>query len=565
MATTNATTSIGSLLFTEARDFLLGKEGRHVTLSDLAGKTVGLYFSGHWCPPCRGFTPQLATVYKEIVAQGKAFEIVFVSSDRSQHDFDEYFNEMPWIALPYDDRDTKQKLSDLYKIQGIPSLVILGPDGTTLTEDGRECIDEYGAKAFPFTPEHIGAFKAEAEREHAEMVANQCAKVLLCTPTRDWVLGAGGAHVEVASLHGTPLGILFSMDHPQCRGFDATVRKTYETLKAQNKPFQIVEISLDEAAPASVPEVPWLYVPHDHALANKLAKFFELYTLPTMIVLDAAGKTATTEGAAAVQDFGAEAYPFTTTVIDALRAAKAEKLKIARENQTLASLLTTPSRDYVINGAKEHVLVSSLADNERIGIYFSGHWCGPCRAFTPILASVYKELKAAGKKFEVIFVSSDRSQEDFDSYFAEMPWLAIPFTDREAKATLGDHFEIEGIPTLILLDSAGKNVSLSANDLVSGGKAEAFPWTPEKMEEARIAKEKLMATLPKWIKHAEHEHPLELCPSVYRGMYRCNVCRQVGEGYAYHCVPCQFDSHPECAKGMPACDPPATPPTTGSS
>ena len=25
---------------------------------------IGLYFSAHWCPPCRGFTPVLSEFYK---------------------------------------------------------------------------------------------------------------------------------------------------------------------------------------------------------------------------------------------------------------------------------------------------------------------------------------------------------------------------------------------------------------------------------------------------------------------------------------------------------------------
>ena len=55
-----------------------------VAMSDaLAGKTaVGLYFSAHWCPPCRMYTPKLAEQYAKLVAAGKPFEIVFVSSDR---------------------------------------------------------------------------------------------------------------------------------------------------------------------------------------------------------------------------------------------------------------------------------------------------------------------------------------------------------------------------------------------------------------------------------------------------------------------------------------------------
>jgi thiol-disulfide isomerase/thioredoxin len=30
----------------------------------LAGKVVGIYFSAHWCQPCRDFTPRLAAFYQ---------------------------------------------------------------------------------------------------------------------------------------------------------------------------------------------------------------------------------------------------------------------------------------------------------------------------------------------------------------------------------------------------------------------------------------------------------------------------------------------------------------------
>ena len=76
---------------------------------------VGLYFSAHWCPPCRGFTPKLADAYKELIGLGKSFEIVFLSSDKSEDAFKEYFNEMPWVALPFAKRDLKTKLADKYE------------------------------------------------------------------------------------------------------------------------------------------------------------------------------------------------------------------------------------------------------------------------------------------------------------------------------------------------------------------------------------------------------------------------------------------------------------------
>jgi len=74
----------------------------------------------------------------------------------------------------------------------------------------------------------------------------------------------------------------------------------------------------------------------------------------------------------------------------------------------------------------ERATAARLADAEVVGVYFSAHWCPPCRQFTPILAKMYTEMRAAGKKFEVVFVSADKSESDFDMYFGEMPWLALP-------------------------------------------------------------------------------------------------------------------------------------------
>jgi len=39
--------------------------------SELEGKKVALYFSAHWCGPCRGFTPSLKQYYEKINAETK--------------------------------------------------------------------------------------------------------------------------------------------------------------------------------------------------------------------------------------------------------------------------------------------------------------------------------------------------------------------------------------------------------------------------------------------------------------------------------------------------------------
>jgi len=173
-------------------DTLQGKDGDVSTATALKGKTVGIYFSAHWCPPCRGFTPKLAETYTKMKAAGKPFEIVFASSDRDQGAFDGYFAEMPWLTLPYSDRDRKEALSKKFKVQGIPTLVILDENGETITVDGREAVgnDPAGEK-FPWAPPTF----AEALGEE--------------------FLGQGGATVQKSALEGKYLALYFSVDGDQ--------------------------------------------------------------------------------------------------------------------------------------------------------------------------------------------------------------------------------------------------------------------------------------------------------------------------------------------------------------
>lgn len=90
---------------------LLGKDGEIATGTALKDKkAVALYFSAHWCPPCRGFTPKLADWYAKDL-QNKGLEVVFVSSDRDEDAFKEYYGEQPWLSLPFADRERKEMLN----------------------------------------------------------------------------------------------------------------------------------------------------------------------------------------------------------------------------------------------------------------------------------------------------------------------------------------------------------------------------------------------------------------------------------------------------------------------
>jgi len=98
---------------------VVDKDGNSISISDLEGKIIGLYFSAHWCGPCRSFTPMLKSKYEAFLADGKPLEIVFISSDRDEHSAKEYFaSEMPWKMLSFEDREGKSLLSTLFEIQG---------------------------------------------------------------------------------------------------------------------------------------------------------------------------------------------------------------------------------------------------------------------------------------------------------------------------------------------------------------------------------------------------------------------------------------------------------------
>ena len=105
---------------------------------------VGIYFSAHWCPPCRGFTPMLAQFYEEVNKDGKVFEVIFITSDRDEASFKEYYGMMPWKAAPFEcDRGT---IKQTHGVQGIPMLPVFKADGTKLVDNGRSDVHQAQAE-----------------------------------------------------------------------------------------------------------------------------------------------------------------------------------------------------------------------------------------------------------------------------------------------------------------------------------------------------------------------------------------------------------------------------------
>jgi len=114
------------------------------------------------------------------------------------------------------------------------------------------------------------------------------------------------------------------------------------------------------------------------------------------------------------------------------------------------------------NGSVVPVDDSVIANKKLIAVYFSAHWCGPCRKFTPQLVEYYNRVAAQHPEFEIVFYSHDRSASDFENYMREtnMPWLAIDFPKLKGKQGLTKNAG-PGIPSLVLFDSTGTLISSS--------------------------------------------------------------------------------------------------------
>ena len=124
-----------------------------VPLHEALGKKefIALYFGAQWSPVSIAFTPHLVDFYKQANIGGSSkntMEVVYISSDQSQQEFEEHFGIMPssWLTMVSDTPESlkvKNDMIPLFKAFRIPCLVILhGPTGRFVTEHGVKEIQQ---------------------------------------------------------------------------------------------------------------------------------------------------------------------------------------------------------------------------------------------------------------------------------------------------------------------------------------------------------------------------------------------------------------------------------------
>jgi thiol-disulfide isomerase/thioredoxin len=119
-------------------DFTIAKgnrDGSPASLSDYVGKGkyVLVDFWASWCKPCRMESPVIKEVYKKY--GGDKFEVVGVAVWDDREDTLSAIEEdgVAWPQI----LDGQSIPTEVYAIQGIPHIILFGPDGTILSRDLR--------------------------------------------------------------------------------------------------------------------------------------------------------------------------------------------------------------------------------------------------------------------------------------------------------------------------------------------------------------------------------------------------------------------------------------------
>ncbi|KAG6516000.1 probable nucleoredoxin 1 [Zingiber officinale] len=303
---------------------------------------------------------------------------------------------------------------------------------------------------------------------------------LLGSEDRDFLIRSNGDQVKISSLQGKVVGLLFSSSGAPmlCEWFIPLLAQVYKELSVWNADFEIVVVPCEMGeeyftAYFSDTPMPWLAVPFSGA---DLGEPFGGLSLPSLVVLDANGKVATTKGVDLANRYRGAAYPFTEERVRELEAEEEAML----QNPTLENMLISGPIDFVLSGD----------GNKTVAIYFTMLASVSNDPVAQQLLDMHMKLKEIGEEFEVVVVSTDTDTEwqPFDQGLAGTAWLAVPYQS-STSAKLVINFCDD---TLVIIGPDGKLLCRGVSDVVEYHGIDAYPFSPEKLEElAQLDKAKI--------------------------------------------------------------------------
>ncbi|DAZ99991.1 TPA: hypothetical protein N0F65_001995 [Lagenidium giganteum] len=278
-------------------------------------KVVGLYASAHWCPPCRAFTPLLSTVYDDLVEEYSDIEIVFLSSDKELDQFNEYYGEMPFVAVPYEDRQRQLDLKQKYDIFGVPILMFFDEQGERLTVDGQKLVEDCKGDVAKLHDMLTSGEELPRGDVAQYMEKLNALKKGIYPVAPSWPEFFGEELLTKSDPQSTSsllseksvIGMYVGMgEHPKCKTFTPVLTAAYDGLVKANHDVEIVLVSLDREEEAfntlrgefAFPSLPY---PSDN-LKEKIFEQYLLTALPALYWFNGKGEVITHDGVKLVED-----------------------------------------------------------------------------------------------------------------------------------------------------------------------------------------------------------------------------------------------------------------------
>ena len=285
-------------------------KGETLSLEQYRGQVVLLDFWATWCPPCIAEIPNVKRTYEKYKDQ--KFQIIGISLDRSREPLDAYIAKENLTWLHY--WDNIGKVSNLYKVQAIPSTFLIDGEGVirktnlrghSLEHAVAELVKENLAK-----PAGTATETPKKDSQSQSIPATKLVKPKTVSqkdesvkPERsdpsEWI-GKPAPDFQVTDLKGEALSLKDYRGQVVLLDFWATwcgpciaempkVKKTYEKYKDQN--FQIIGISLDrstEPLEAYIAKEGLAWV-HYWDESRDIRNLYKVWGIPTAFLIDGQG------------------------------------------------------------------------------------------------------------------------------------------------------------------------------------------------------------------------------------------------------------------------------------